>query len=105
MALRVYQDDFQEKVLMEKLPVIVEFYSDSCIPCKQLAPTLGELEEEYDGRIKIAKVNVNFSTELAQQYHVMSSPTILFFKSGKEAQRIKGLVKKTVLKEIIDLIL
>ena len=60
MAARVTKDDFEEKVLKESLPVVVDFYSDSCVACKMLAPVLGELEDEYEEKLKIVKVNTNF---------------------------------------------
>lgn len=94
MAVRVSAEDFDAKVLQSELPVIVEFYSDSCIPCKQLSPILGGIEDDYED-----KVNVNFDAELAEKYAVMASPTILFFKGGEEVSRIRGLVKRNVLEE------
>lgn len=101
MAVRINKDNFQAEVLDSTLPVIVEFYSDSCIPCKQLAPILGDIEDDYEEQLKVLKVNVNFDAELAEQYSVMASPTILFFKGGKEVKRIRGLVKKPQLEEAV----
>ena len=77
MAVRVSAEDFDTKVLQSKLPVIVEFYSDSCIPCKQLSPILGG----------------------------MASPTIIFFKGGEEVSRIRGLVKRNALEEEVGKLL
>ena len=88
MAKRVGTAEFEAEVLKEKLPVIVEFYSDSCIPCKQLSPILGGIEDDYEDQVKVVKVNVNFDADLAGKYQVMASPTILFFKDGKEVDRI-----------------
>lgn len=101
MAVRINKDNFQAEVLDSTLPVVVEFYSDSCIPCKQLAPILGDIEDDYEEQLKVLKVNVNFDAELAEQYSVMASPTILFFKGGEEVNRIRGLVKKPQLEEAI----
>jgi thioredoxin 1 len=102
MALRVKEDNFEEEVLKSKLPVLVEFYSDSCIPCKQMSVILSELEEEQEDTLKIVKVNVNFSSELAEQYQVLASPTILFFNEEKVVHRVTGLIKKPILKELIE---
>ncbi len=99
MAVRVSAEDFDAKVLQSELPVIVEFYSDSCIPCKQLSPILGGIEDDYEDKVNVYKVNVNFDAELAEKYTVMASPTILFFKGGEEVSRIRGLVKRNVLEE------
>ena len=70
MAVRVSKADFEEKVLKEALPVLVDFYSDSCVACKKLAPVLGNAEDDYEDKIKVYKVNTNFDVELAEQYEV-----------------------------------
>ena len=101
MAVRVSAEDFDAKVLQSELPVIVEFYSDSCIPCKQLSPILGGIEDDYEDKLKVVKVNVNFDAELAEQYSVMASPTILLFKDGQEVERARGLTKRPQLEELI----
>lgn len=105
MAVRVSAEDFDAKVLQSELPVIVEFYSDSCIPCKQLSPILGGIEDDYEDKVNVYKVNVNFDAELAEKYAVMASPTILLFKGGEEVSRIRGLVKRNVLEEEVKKIL
>ena len=87
------------------LPVVVEFYSDSCIPCKQLSPILGGLEDDYEDQVKVVKVNVNFDAELAQKHEVVASPTLLFFKNGSEVERIRGLVKRPELEETVKKLL
>ena len=102
MAARISKDSFEQEVLKSELPVIVDFYSDSCIPCKQLSPILGDIEDEYEDKLKVFKVNVNFDEELAEQYEVLASPTLVFFKDGKEVDRIRGLVKKQELSEHVE---
>ena len=101
MAKRVSSEEFEAEVLGSDLPVVVEFYSDSCIPCKQLSPILGGLEDDYEDQVKVVKVNVNFDAELAQKYEVAASPTLLCFKDGSEVERIRGLVKRPELEEIV----
>ena len=105
MAKRVSSDAFKAEVLDAGLPVLVEFYSDSCIPCKQLSPILGGIEDDYEDRLKVVKVNVNFDAELAQEYQVAASPTILFFKEGQEVERIRGLIKRPALEEAVTKII
>ena len=105
MAARISKEDFEQKVLQSELPVIVDFYSDSCIPCKQLSPILGDIEDDYEDKLKVFKVNVNYDAELAEQYQVLASPTLIFFKEGKEADRIRGLVKKPELAEHVEALL
>lgn len=105
MIVRTNEDNFELDVLKSNVPVLVEFYSDSCIPCKQMAPILGDLEDEYQNRLKIVKVNVNFSGNLSERHHIMTSPTILFFINGEEVNRVRGIKKKIELDEILKDIL
>lgn len=105
MAKRVSSEDFEAEVLGSDLPVVVEFYSDSCIPCKQLSPILGGLEDDYGDQVKVVKVNVNFDAGLAQKYEVAASPTLLFFKDGSEVERIRGLVKRPEMEETVKKLL
>lgn len=101
MALRVNKDNFDEQVLQEKLPVIVDFYSDSCVPCKQLSPILGDIEDDHEDTVKVVKVNVNFDAELAEKYSVMASPTLIYFQDGREVSRSRGLVSKDAIEEVL----
>ena len=95
MPQRVSKDNFQSEVLSADTLVLADFYSDSCIPCKRLSPVLFELEKEYEGKLKIAKINVNFDSELASEYEVQAAPTLVFFKNGEEKERLRGAVKKS----------
>lgn len=101
MAARVNQEQFEQEVLKSAILVLAEFYSDSCIPCKQLSPILGDIEDDYEDKLKVVKINVNFDADLAAEYEVMASPTVLFFKDGAEVNRTRGLVKKEELETII----
>ena len=91
MAVRVSKTDFEEKVLKEKLPVLVDFYSDSCVACKKLAPVLGNAEDDYEDKIKVYKVNTNFDVELAEQYEVQANPTLknMFITVAGEKKEVK----------------
>lgn len=102
MAARVSKEDFTAKVLEENLPVLVDFYSDSCVACKKLAPVLGNAEDEYEDKIKVYKVNTNFDTELAEQYEVMANPTLIFFKSGEAKDRKTGAMSQKDLNSWIE---
>lgn len=90
MAVRVNSGDFTEKVLKASIPVLVDFYTDSCIACKQLSPTLGDVEDNYEGVVAVYKVNAGADQELAAEYSVMSAPTLILFKNGEEAGRLRG---------------
>ena len=100
MEYQFNTDNFDTEVLKSDLPVLVDFYSDTCIPCKMLAGTLGDVEEEYEEKIKIYKVNVNFDADLAGDYGIMAAPTLVLFYGGEEKGRLKGAVEK---KEIVEL--
>ena len=102
MSVRVNAESFEAEVLNSKLPVLADFYSDSCVPCKRLSPVLAEIEEQYADRINIAKININFDAELAEKYEVRAAPTLIFFKDGQETERLIGAVKKSEITEIIE---
>ena len=102
MSVRVNAESFEAEVLNSKLPVLADFYSDSCVPCKRLSPVLAEIEEQYADRINIAKININFDAELAEKYEVRAAPTLIFFKDGQETERLIGAVRKSEITEIIE---
>ena len=101
MAERVTKDTFEEKVLKSSLPVLIDFYSDSCVPCKKMSPVIGAIADEQTEKLNVYKVNTNFDSELAEKYSVMSVPTIVLFKDGEEIARKSGAEKKVVLEEWI----
>ena len=89
-AQHVAKDDFDQKVINAKTPVMVDFYADWCGPCKMAAPIVDKLADEFQGKVEIVKVNVDEAQELAQKYQVMSIPTVIIFKEGKETDRKVG---------------
>lgn len=103
MITKVTEENFQSEVLESTVPVILEFYSDSCIPCKALAPVLADIDENYEGKVKVAKVNVKFDKELAEKHEVLASPTIVFYENGKETARLQGRQKKEQILEKLGL--
>jgi len=92
-----------EKVWKYKgdIPCIIDFYADWCGPCKMVSPILDELSKEYEGKIKIYKVNTETEQELASTFEIMSIPTILFVAPGKEPKGIKGALPKSKFEELI----
>lgn len=102
MAERIGEADFAEKVTKAAGIVLLDFYSDSCIPCKMLSPVLGEIEEEYAGTVSVYKVNVNYGEKLAEAYQVMSSPTLILFRNGEVLDRKSGALKKAELTAWLD---
>ena len=101
MPTRISETEFNSEVLESELPVLADFYSDSCIPCKRMSPILSQLETEYADKIKIVKINTNFEKELVEKYSIQAAPTLILFKNGEEVSRIRGAAKKD---EIITLI-
>lgn len=102
MAERISSADFDIKVIKENRPVIVEFYSDSCVACKKLSPILAEAEDEYAGRVIIYKVNTGFDSELAENQGVRANPTLISYADGKVTDRRVGALKKEELYEFIE---
>ena len=101
MPARISNSEFDTEVLASELPVLADFYSDSCIPCKRMSPILSQLETEYADKIKIVKINTNFEKELVEKYSIQAAPTLILFNKGAEVSRIRGAAKKD---EIITLI-
>lgn len=101
MAQRVTADNFEELILKSDKPVLVDFYSDTCVPCKMMAGIVGEIEEENEDSLDVYKVNVNYEDELAAKYNVMAAPTFLAFYRGNEIGRLKGTVSKEALLKIV----
>lgn len=102
MAARVTAADFAAEVLQSELPVLADFYSDSCVPCKRLSPLLSRIETEYEGKLRVVKINVQYEPELVAQYNVQAAPTLLFFRGGEEINRIRGAVTKDALYAAIN---
>ena len=92
MAQRITAAEFESEVLAAEKPVLVDFYSDSCIPCKRLSPILTRLEEQFGEKVKIVKVNILYEEALTEQYEIQAAPTIVLFQGGTEVKRLRGAV-------------
>jgi thioredoxin len=94
MALEVNQDTFENEVLKSEIPVLVDLWAPWCGPCRALTPTIDAIAAEYEGKLKVVKVNIDESPTIAANYSVMSIPTLLIFKDGNVEGQIVGLVGK-----------
>ncbi len=97
--------DFEEKVLKANTPVLVDFWAAWCRPCLMAAPVLEELAEEYDGKLTIAKLDVDQNAKTAAQYGIMAIPNLIIFKDGKPVSQIVGYKPKDALKRDLETVL
>ena len=104
-VVAVNDDNFQSEVMESDQPVLVDFSAEWCGPCKQLAPLVEELAKDYDGRLKVAKIDVEESQKTAMKYGILSVPTLLFLRKGKVADQLVGNHPRQVLEERIAKVL
>jgi thioredoxin 1 len=95
-------DQFMQDVMTTKVPVLVDFYSDSCPPCRALAPTIARLASRYQGRARVCKVNVDQLSQLARRYNISAIPTVIFVSNGKEGERLVGLRTEASYAKVLD---
>jgi thioredoxin 1 len=93
-ALHLDEKNFEQEVLKSNLPVLVDFWAEWCGPCRAIAPIIEELAGELQGKMKVAKLNVDEAQDLAGNYNVMSIPTLLIFKNGQPVEQVIGAMPK-----------
>ena len=93
---------FDQEVIQSETPVLVDFWADWCAPCKMIAPMVDELAEEYDGRVKFTKLDVDSNPMTATNFGIRGIPTLLIFKGGKPVESVVGAVPKSTLKKKLD---
>ena len=101
-TVTVTDSTFEDVVLKSANPVLVDFWATWCRPCQMVAPILEELTVEYEGKLTIAKLDVDQNKETAQKFHVMSIPTMIIFKNGKPMTNIVGFKPKDQMKKELD---
>ncbi len=97
--------NFDTEVLKSSVPVVVDFWAEWCPPCRMIAPLIDQLSDEYAGKAKFVKVNVDNDPDVAGRYNIMNIPTLIFFNNGAPYEKIVGAVPKQKIKEVLDTIL
>ena len=103
-AAAITSENFEAEVLKSEIPVLVDFWAEWCGPCKMIAPSVDAIADEYSGKIKVYKLNVDDEAGIAAKYGIMSIPTLIIFKNGEVAEQIVGLMPKQKIEEKIALI-
>lgn len=103
--LELTSSKWETEVLKAKGLVMVDFWAPWCGPCRIIAPTIEELAKEYEGKIKVGKLNTDENPDIATRYGIMGIPTIMFFKDGQRVDQIVGVVPKSILKSKLDTLL
>lgn len=98
----VTDGDFDQQVLQSDIPALVDFWAAWCGPCRTVGPIVEELAEEYKGKIKVAKLDVDNNKQVASKYGVRGIPTLMLFKDGEIVDQIVGAVPKSRIKELLD---
>ena len=98
----VTDDSFEEDVLKAETPVLVDFWADWCAPCKMIAPVVEALAEEFDGKVKFTKLDVDSNPKVATSYGIRGIPTLLIFNDGQPVDQVVGAVAKSVLKSRLE---
>ncbi|MBR3255178.1 MAG: thioredoxin [Clostridia bacterium] len=93
-VLKITEENFEDEVMKEEKPVIVDFYAEWCGPCKMMSPIIDGIAEELGESVKVGKVNTDENMNLAQQFNIMSIPTIMVFKNGNVAKTFIGVTSK-----------
>jgi thioredoxin 1 len=105
MTLAVTDTTFEEEVLKSEIPVLVDFWAEWCGPCRMIGPIVEELGKEYEGKLKVAKVDVQNNNDIASKYGIMSIPALLFFKNGEVVDQIIGAVPKKAVEDRLTKVL
>ncbi len=99
----VSTETFEEEVLESEIPVLVDFWASWCAPCRQVAPVMDRIAQEYEGSVKVAKVDVDAEQEIAGQFGISSIPTIALFEPGEQPKAVVGALPKEMIESAFEL--
>lgn len=102
MELTLSKSNFDQEVLKSPIPVLVDFWASWCGPCKMVSPIISNIAEEYQGRLKVGKVNVDEEGPLATEYGIVSIPTVIIFVNGKMVEKVIGANSQDDYEDVID---
>ncbi len=101
-AVQVTDSSFKQEVLDSEVPVLVDFWAPWCGPCRMVAPVVDEIAQQYDGQVKVVKLNTDENPNVASQYGIRSIPTLMIFKGGQRVDMVVGAVPKTTLSNTLE---
>ncbi len=101
-VLTITKDNFEDEVLKSDIPVLVDFWASWCGPCRAIAPVIDELANDFYGRAKVGKINVDEERELAEKFRIMSIPTVMLFKNGQAVEKVIGARPKEDFAALIE---
>ena len=101
MEIVITKENFEKEVLNSDIPVLVDFWATWCGPCKMIAPNVEQIAEEYAGKIKVGKINIDENMDLALEYKVTSIPTLMLFEGGEAVKRDVGFMSKAQIEEML----
>lgn len=101
-AAQVTDSSFKQEVLESEVPVLVDFWAPWCGPCRMVAPVVDEIAQQYEGQVKVVKVNTDENPQVASQYGIRSIPTLMIFKGGTRVDMVVGAVPKTTLANTLE---
>ncbi len=101
-SVKINSENFQQEIIESTIPVLADFAASWCGPCKRLAPIIDEIASELGSKIKVANIDIDDNQDIASEYNILSVPTLIIFKNGKEVSRNIGLVSKNALLDFIN---
>jgi len=102
MEYRFNENNFTDEVIKSDIPVMIDFYAEWCGPCRMMSPIVEEFAKNYEGKVKIGKINVDEESDLAMRFGVQSIPSFIFVKDGKVIERITGAMPRSILRNYLD---